>query len=132
MQAMLAIQQQQQQLSHQVLGNDNLVPQASSPRNQNQNPDSMASSAVIEGSENKVLVSELNMTRLQEECVGGSIMSDDPNLEESIYHQLQDALAKVMSFSECFFYREKKKTLDTFILYFMNIIANDTQFFSNL
>jgi hypothetical protein len=103
MQARLAIQQQQQQLSHQVLGNDNLVPQASSPRNQNQNPDSIANSAVIEGSENKVLNSELNMTRLQEECVGGSIMSDDPHLEETIYHQLQDALAKVMSFSEWFF-----------------------------
>ncbi|KAJ4750907.1 agglutinin-like protein [Rhynchospora pubera] len=95
MQAMLAIQQQQQQLGHQILGNDNLVPQGSSPRNQNQNPDSIASSAVIEDSENKGVTSEPNMTRLPEECGRGSIVSDDPPLEETIYYQLQDALAKL-------------------------------------
>lgn len=95
MQAMLAIQQQQQQLGHKVMGSDNLVTHASSPRNLNQNPDSIASSAVIEGSENMGLTSELNMSRLQEECAGGSIVSDDPHLEETIYYQLQDALAKL-------------------------------------
>jgi len=95
MQAMLAIQQQQQQLGHKVMGSDNLVTHASSPRNQNQNPDSIASSAVIEGSENMGFTSELNMSRLQEECAGGSIVSDDPHLEETIYYQLQDALAKL-------------------------------------
>lgn len=100
---MLAIQQQQQQLGHKVMGSDNLVTHASSPRNQNQNPDSIASSAVIEGSENMGFTSELNMSRLQEECAGGSIVSDDPHLEETIYYQLQDALAKVMSFSAWFF-----------------------------
>ncbi|XP_078148168.1 uncharacterized protein LOC144543664 isoform X3 [Carex rostrata] len=95
MQAMLAIQQQQQQLGHKVMGSDNLVTHASSPRNQNQNPDSIASSAAIEGSENMGFTSELNMSRLQEECAGGSIVSDDPHLEETTYYQLQDALAKL-------------------------------------
>lgn len=114
---MLAIQQQQQQLGHKVMGSDNLVTHASSPRNQNQNPDSIASSAVIEGSENMGFTSELNMSRLQEECAGGSIVSDDPHLEETIYYQLQDALAKVMSFQYGFSDREKEIMLGAFILH---------------
>lgn len=114
---MLAIQQQQQQLGHKVMGSDNLVTHASSPRNQNKNPDSIASSAVIEGSENMGFTSELNMSRLQEECAGGSIVSDDPHLEETIYYQLQDALAKVMSFQYGFSDREKEIMLGAFILH---------------
>ncbi|KAJ3669232.1 hypothetical protein LUZ60_011182 [Juncus effusus] len=91
MQALLAIQQQQQQLGRQVCANDNLVPQvSSSPRNRSQNLDSAASSALLDGSTNKGLTPVAATATVQD-----GFLKDDVFIEETIYHQLQETLAKL-------------------------------------
>ncbi|XP_073114219.1 protein LNK2 isoform X3 [Elaeis guineensis] len=67
MQAMLAIQQQQQQLGHQIAGSDGLAPQTGSPKKQ------------VDQDESQRILTSI----------------DDRLLEESIYYELQDVLGKL-------------------------------------
>lgn len=92
MQALIAIQQQQQQFGQDGSGSDTMVPQAYSPKSKN--PDSLGSSVVIDDNANKVFSLELIPTG-HEEIQKSSGIPDDPFIEEKIYYQLQDALAKV-------------------------------------
>ncbi|KAG2588971.1 protein LNK2-like isoform X4 [Panicum virgatum] len=92
MQALIAIQQQQQQFGHEGSGSDTIVPQAYSTRNKN--PDSLGSSIVIDENTNKVFSPEMMPTRY-DEVHKSSAISDDPYIEEKIYYQLQDALGKL-------------------------------------
>ncbi|KAJ0980916.1 hypothetical protein J5N97_009171 [Dioscorea zingiberensis] len=95
MQAMLAIQQQQQQFGKQISGSDSLVSQACSVKNQNQ--DASTSTIGVEESANKILSSEMSMLGEQDESNRISMSFDDQSLEETIYYQLQDALRKELS-----------------------------------
>ncbi|XP_015621063.1 protein LNK2 isoform X2 [Oryza sativa Japonica Group] len=92
MQALIAIQQQQQQFGQDGSGSDTMVPQAYSPKSKN--PDSLGSSVVIDDNANKVFSLELIPTG-HEEIQKSSGIPDDPFIEEKIYYQLQDALAKL-------------------------------------
>ncbi|XP_052159731.1 protein LNK2 isoform X2 [Oryza glaberrima] len=92
MQALIAIQQQQQQFGQDGSGSDTMVPQAYSPKSKN--PDSLGSSVVIDDNANKVFSLELIPTG-HEEIQKSSGIPDDLFIEEKIYYQLQDALAKL-------------------------------------
>lgn len=92
-QALIAIQQQQQQFGQEGSGSDTISPQAYSLRNKN--PDSFGSSIVIKENTNKVFSHEIIPTS-QDEAHKNSAMSDDPFIEEKIYYQLQDALVKAI------------------------------------
>uniref|UniRef100_A0A0E0JJ86 Protein LNK2 n=2 Tax=Oryza punctata TaxID=4537 RepID=A0A0E0JJ86_ORYPU len=92
MQALIAIQQQQQQFGQDGSGSDTVVPQAYSPKSKN--PDSLGSSVVIDDNAKKVFSLELIPTG-HEEIQKSSGIPDDPFIEEKIYYQLQDALAKL-------------------------------------
>ncbi|KAH7679301.1 hypothetical protein IHE45_06G049800 [Dioscorea alata] len=93
MQAMLAIQQQQQQFGKQISGSDSLASQACSQKNQNQ--DAATSTTGVEESANKILSSEMSMLGELDESNRISLSIDDQSLEETIYYQLQDALRKL-------------------------------------
>ncbi|KAM0948791.1 putative LNK family protein [Dioscorea sansibarensis] len=92
MQAMLAIQQQQQQFGKQISGSDSLASQACSQKNQSQ--DASTSTIGVEDSANKILSSEMSMPGELDESNRISMSIDDQSLEETIYYQLQDALRK--------------------------------------
>lgn len=95
MQAMLAIQQQQQQLGHQIAGNDSLAPQTGSPRKQGQ--ESITNSAAVDDSANKLSARNMSMIVDQDESQRILTSIDDRLLEESIYYEIQDVLGKVIS-----------------------------------
>ncbi|KAF8646609.1 hypothetical protein HU200_065722 [Digitaria exilis] len=92
MQALIAIQQQQQQFGQEGSGSDTIVPQAYSLRNKN--PDSFGSSIVIDETTNNVFSHKIIPTSLEEVHKNAAI-SDFPFIEENIYYQLQDALGKL-------------------------------------
>jgi hypothetical protein len=96
MQALLAIQQQQQQFGQEGSGSDTMVPQSYSPRNKN--PDSLASSIVIDENTNDFFPHEL-IPSSHKEVHKSSSVSDDPFIEEKIYYQLQNALDKATHYS---------------------------------
>ncbi|THU63828.1 hypothetical protein C4D60_Mb01t19960 [Musa balbisiana] len=91
-QAMLAIQQQQQQFAHPNTAIDSLVPQVCSSRKQTQ--ESMTTSSAVDGSANKLTSPEQNILFDQEESWRVSTINEDHSLEEMIYYQLQDALGQ--------------------------------------
>ncbi|CAL9147521.1 unnamed protein product [Musa hybrid cultivar] len=92
-QAMLAIQQQQQQFAHPNTAIDSLVPQVCSSRKQTQ--ESMTTSSAVDGSANKLTSPEQNILFDQEESWRVSTINEDHSLEEMIYYQLQDALGQL-------------------------------------
>lgn len=100
MQAMLAIQQQQQQFAHPSTASESGVPQAYSPRKQAE--ESMITSSSADAIANKISSPEQNILVDQEELWKISTMIDDHSLEETIYYQLQDALAQVNILSSIF------------------------------
>ncbi|XP_020405828.1 protein LNK2 isoform X2 [Zea mays] len=92
MQALIAIQRQQQQFGQQGSGSDPMVSQAYSLRNKNL--DSLGSSIVIDENTNEIFSPEMIPT-YHGPVHKSSAISDDPFIEEKIYYQLQDALDKL-------------------------------------
>ncbi|KAJ6806409.1 uncharacterized protein M6B38_174360 [Iris pallida] len=92
-QAMLAIQQQQQQFSHQMTGTAIMASQGNSQKNQT--PDAVKNNMGVEENQLKLPSSDMNILMDYDESQNISALIDDNSLEETIYYQLQDALRKV-------------------------------------
>ncbi|XP_042395872.1 protein LNK2-like isoform X1 [Zingiber officinale] len=91
MQAMLAIQQQQQQFAHPSTS-DSGVPQSCSPKKQ---PVESRTNSAADLISNKHFPAERNILADQEEPWTISSIIDGQSLEETIYYQLQDAIEQL-------------------------------------
>lgn len=92
-QAMLAIQQQQQQFDHQISSAQHVVPHDSFQRKQIQD-DSNNDTATKEY-ENKLPPSAQNLLLQHDDYQRFSALTDDDSLEKTIYYQLQAALREL-------------------------------------
>ncbi|WOL11482.1 protein LNK2 isoform X2 [Canna indica] len=92
MQAMLAIQQQEQQFAHPSTDSESGFPQPCSPRKQIEESTTTSS---VDAITNKLSSAEHNILADQEEPWKISTMIDDHSLEETIYYQFQDALGQL-------------------------------------
>jgi hypothetical protein len=93
MQALMAIQQQQQRFGQEGSCSDTIVLQPGSPRNKN--ADSLRISIVKDENTTKGFLPEMIPTS-HDEVHKSSAISDDPFTEEKIYYQLQDAIGKAI------------------------------------
>ncbi|KAJ6853076.1 uncharacterized protein M6B38_250920 [Iris pallida] len=92
-QAMLAIQQQQQQFSHQMTDTESMASQGNFQKNQTL--DAVTNNMGVEENQLKLPPSHMNILMDCDESQNISALIDDNSLEETIYYQLQDALQKV-------------------------------------
>lgn len=99
-QAMLAIQQQQQQFGDQIICSENTASEENSQRNKGK--DAVKSNVGLEENETKLPPLGLNLLVQDDSAQRISTLTDDNSLEKTIYYQFQDVLRKVI-FSYPFF-----------------------------
>ncbi|ONK78417.1 uncharacterized protein A4U43_C02F18550 [Asparagus officinalis] len=92
-QAMLAIQQQQQQFGHQIMGAEDTVSQENFQRNKGQGV--VKSDSSMEENENKLPPLGLNILHEHDSSQRINALTDDNSSEKTIYYQLQDSLRKL-------------------------------------
>ncbi|KAK1291877.1 hypothetical protein QJS10_CPB17g01824 [Acorus calamus] len=93
MQAMLAIQQQQQKFSHKSTCSDQSLSQNSSQKNLTS--DATVSDVEAEENDKKISFLVKNSSREHDDPQDTSMSVDGVSLEEKLFHQLQDVLAKL-------------------------------------